>query len=437
MRVLFQVDSWIYGNTELRDTRMEDKVSDNKPSPPRVLPQGGFFAQLDKLDAIQDYLPQQECVRLFGISRKDFEDENFLREDGCHTYVLDIESSIFFQALIKTYTRRSHFRKILESRNYLGGLWIYIDFNLAQRITASYAYVAFAESGPQYINIRKIKIMSKPIQLPPLEQAKPMEEVRAKDIATLSKFHVGQGMCSVYTYGDQQYLLDAGAGKPVTRQTYQRNHHPDGTRFRNELRSCLSRQNLNAVISHLDSDHWRLLEWDPVICAQLANIYFPVGTRSLALRSSVILSKVKALDSCTIRFDSRNFLAMMRTKPLRSDQNGEALVAVAVCDGLQALLPGDYVYERMLIDRNADLRVLATQQYSAVVVPHHGDSASARNVPQACGLPVQRQPIAFFSAGTHFRYLHPRPASVNAHILSGFDAIVDNSCPDIIEQRLL
>ncbi|MNQ53184.1 hypothetical protein D3C85_672170 [compost metagenome] len=415
---------------------MRGKLS-NDQLPPNSLPAGGFFAQLDKVETIQDYSPQQECVRLFGISSNDFENESFLDESGCQTYVIDIEAIVFWKAIQLSFRWGDSFIKHGDFLSDLGRLWIHVDFEPTLRSTSSYAYVAFTESGPQYINVRAINVLNKKIRLPALDEAQPIAMNNARAVASLSTFHVGQGMCSVYTYADQQFLIDAGAGKPVTRQNYQRNYHSDGSIFRNDLRSTLTERNLTAIISHLDSDHWRLLEWDAAICNQVATIFFPIGTSFLALRSSAIVKKVKALDSCTVRFDSANYLALSRTKPSYSDQNGEGIVVVAACGGLEALLPGDYVYARMHSDHDMDLRVLASQYYAAVVVPHHGDLESARNVPLPYTWGMLHKPIAFFSAGTHARYRHPRPASLAAHAALGFDVVQNPACPDIIEKRLL
>lgn len=416
---------------------MPRKTPDDRFLSPNTLPEGGFFAQMDQLEAIQDYLPQQECVRLFGVSVKDFENDTFLEDGGCQTYVIDIEITEFLSAI---QTRRWLDRYLDgggDVASHIDENWIFVDFKPSVNPTFSYAYAAFTESEPQYIDVRAIKFLNRRIKLPALASDRPLIRPGAGDVAKLSAFHVGQGMCSVYTYAEHQFLVDAGAGKPVNREVYRRNYHRDGSQFRNELRTSLSKKNLTAIISHLDSDHWRLLEWDLSICAKVNTIYFPVGTASLALRSSAIVGKVKALDSCTLTFDPNNYLAVFRTNPSLSDKNGEGVVVVAVCDGLPALLPGDYVYERMLSDHDADLQVLASEPYAAVVVPHHGDTASARNVPPALSWRMQTPPIAFFSAGTHARYLHPRIVSVAAHAISGFDVVVDNSCPNIIEQRLL
>lgn len=50
---------------------------------PVDLPPGGFYAQLDKIDAIQDYAPGRRCARFVGISPSDFSSSAFLGESGC------------------------------------------------------------------------------------------------------------------------------------------------------------------------------------------------------------------------------------------------------------------------------------------------------------------------------------------------------------------
>lgn len=399
-----------------------------------------FYAQIDKRRAIQDYEPRHQCVRLVGISSYDYACNAYLNEDGCLTYIIDISRPDFLKILSNSYTNQEYFsaEEFLEgSGGDVTEWWIYVSYEKASQTTDSYAYMAFIESGPIYLSVRSIRVLDKLVALPPLEVKKPAVFNAGHATGTLSTFHVGQGMCSVYTYAGQQFLLDAGAGKPVTREVYQRNYHLDGSSFKNDLHKVLKPdKRLVAIISHLDSDHWRMLEWDLSLCNHVSEIYFPIGTSFLAMRSAAIVKKVKGLASCTLRFDRRNTLAIYRATPVYSDSNGEGLVVVATCDGYDALLPGDYVYERMLTDLDIDLGILALQSYAAVVVPHHGDTASAKHVPLSSFAGMQF-PIAFFSAGTHAKYRHPRHVSLLAHTAQGFTVVADPMCRDIIEKRLL
>ncbi len=416
---------------------MQNQAPRDRTLPPNTLPEVGFYAQVDKIQAIQDYSPRQSCIRLTGISVGDFQNRAFLEDNGCQTYVIDISLEEFWRAFVPSAGWISYRGWRQNFVHWIGSYWVFISFKSSKVETNSYAYAAFTESGPQYVIIKKIKILTAKVRLPAVESGQLSIKSHASGAAALSAFHVGQGMCSVYTYAEHQFLLDAGAGKPVTRENYRSNKHRDGALFKNELRVCLNQKNINVIISHLDYDHWCLLEWDLSIFSKLTEIYIPIRTSTLALRSSAIVKKVRALDSCTVVFDQKNYLAVMRTQPYRSNKNGEGLVVVAVCNGLRALLPGDYVYERINSDLNTDLSALSSESYSAVVVPHHGDTASAQFVPPACRSQMQHPAIAFFSAGTHARNRHPRQVSLDAHSDRGYDTVADRECPDIVEQRLL
>lgn len=315
----------------------------------------------------------------------------------------------------------------------LEDFWFYIKIEPSTEITDSYAYPAFTEASASYFNVMTVQIVGG-LKLPLLEASHPEHKVVRASRATLSAFHVGQGMCSLYSYGDQRYLLDAGAGTPIKREVYRRRRFQDGTPFINELRTALGENEVIVIISHADSDHWRLLEWDLDLLNQAKVIYFPMGVTNLISRSKQLMGKLQALADHTFRFDSVNALSVYRTSRANTDNNGSALVAEAKCNGRNALVPGDYVYERIKSDSGADLAALAHQAYHAVVVPHHGDSASSREVPTA---QKSAGPIAFFSAGTHPTYRHPRQVSLDAHTLAGYQVVNNPGCPHILRHPLL
>ncbi|MBC3420421.1 hypothetical protein [Pseudomonas sp. RW3S2] len=401
---------------------------------PVDLPPGGFYAQLDKIDAIQDYAPGRRCARFVGISPSDFSSSAFLGESGCQTYILDVSSKVLAKAMRFPAFNPIPNRALPDGAfDVLEDFWFYIKIEPSTEITDSYAYPAFTEASASYFNVMTVQIVGG-LKLPLLEASHPEHKVVRASRATLSAFHVGQGMCSLYSYGDQRYLLDAGAGTPIKREVYRRRRFQDGTPFINELRTALGENEVIVIISHADSDHWRLLEWDLDLLNQAKVIYFPMGVTNLISRSKQLMGKLQALADHTFRFDSVNALSVYRTSRANTDNNGSALVAEAKCNGRNALVPGDYVYERIKSDSGADLAALAHQAYHAVVVPHHGDSASSREVPTA---QKSAGPIAFFSAGTHPTYRHPRQVSLDAHTLAGYQVVNNPGCPHILRHPLL
>ena len=97
------------------------------------------------------------------------------------------------------------------------------------------------------------------------------------------------------------------------------------------------------------------------------------------------------------------------------------------------MFPGDYVYSRMASDSNPDIVALSSSTLDAVMVPHHGDAASA-SVSVVPALPLST--YAFFSAGTHSGYKHPTTASLGAHATAKFDNIDHHTWSDIREQPI-
>jgi len=233
------------------------------------------------------------------------------------------------------------------------------------------------------------------------------------------------------------YLFDAGAGTPVNRANYRAGAHASGSPLINQLRpEALALSSLSAIVSHPDGDHWRLLEWDSSILNAVKTVYLPHGQPALVFSAPNVKAKVKGLIDASFVLSPKSRLDVFRSAPSRSDRNGECLVACAHIDGRTALLSGDYVYDRMANDKREDeaISLLATASFDAVVVPHHGDEASAAVLPW----PAQASAsIAFFSAGTHAGYGHPTNASLTAHDGKGF-AVVDNHwCKDVLSLQLL
>jgi beta-lactamase superfamily II metal-dependent hydrolase len=100
--------------------------------------------------------------------------------------------------------------------------------------------------------------------------------------------------------------------------------------------------------------------------------------------------------------------------------------------GELVLASGDYVYHDQLHDTNRDIVAFHSSTFKGVVVPHHGDLASAHRVVMA-----QRDATAFFSAGTHQGYRHPTIASINSHSAMGFVVVNNHRLRDIRRVTLL
>ena len=404
--------------------------------------EGVYFCQIDSYQATKDYLRNGRCIRLFGVESVEFSNQAF--EDGVTTFVIDID---YWEFCIRTLglkhagllTKRAcesidNRAENLEHRN----IWYRVQVEFCER-ASGYVYRAFSEEKERYFKLKSIESLpttpeSSNFCALPKESLNPLPTfltsiVPSKPTSVLSNnhfvfetFHVGQGMCSLVHNGHMGILLDVGAGKPVTRQAYLA-----GT-INNELQTTVKNlESLDLVISHLDSDHWRILGWDSSLRDKVRS-----GERSLPLKDKEIKAKIKPLGNQAWKLCSQTYLHLLRSKPSSQDSNGNCLVAIFERNGERVLAAGDYVYERFASDKNAGISDLHNHKYAAVVVPHHGDAASANNI-----VPAAQRALAFFSAGTHQGYGHPTDQSLTAHTKAKYRQIEDHTKSDIVRVPLL
>lgn len=412
-----------------------------------ALPDGSVIAKLDNVVAIQDYEPNEPCVRLQGVSEEDFEASAF-NESRAEIFLFDLSLSD-----VKRHLPKRDLRFILDYCPWLcdedivddlfgGGLasilsdpnvWIRIEYRKSTQSTTSYGYCLFREQTvPTYVEVVGIEIfradqtVSSPPEIP-LEL--PPTSGRRDGNPLLQTFDVGQGMCSLISSEGLGILMDCGAGTPIKRPDYHKGL------VVNDLPAAVANlESLVAVISHGDSDHWRLLEWDAAIAGRVEIVVVPLGVSILAFNSPAWTGRVVAVGDCSFPLGAGFNLDLLRTKPSKPDANGEALVAHLYADGVNALLPGDYVYERFGSDGNTKINALSGLSYDVVVVPHHGCRKSAVHVPAA---KVPGRSMAFVSAGDHGGYEHPRQVSLEAHSANNFRVINDKTACNVLSTTLL
>jgi len=387
------------------------------------IPNGVMYAQVDQAVSVQDYPPEAMCLRLIGVSEQDFLSQAFNSDHGCSTFLIDVAWSDV-RAVLGLPERFSpsplalgRWTEALE--DWRPHWWIVIEYIKQRKITRSYAYELFTDAEPPtYMTVKSLSFVSGPALTAPA-LSKSIPSIASRQNFHILAFHVGQGMCSLVQGGTDGILLDVGAGTPVTRAAYQANTNQ--SIFNNDLESRTQALTaLQAVISHPDSDHWRVLDWDQRLRNQVSDIFTPLNTASLGLKSKHVIKNVQAIGNSTVTNGPGGppVLKLHRSAPWHSDRNGECLVVEAVCNG-RVLFPGDYVYDRFAKDGNLDIKALASSSFDAVVVPHHGDAASGLSVVKASSSTSK----AFFSAGNHAMYQHPRQTSMTAHKSAGFKNI--------------
>lgn len=378
-----------------------------------------FYCQVETGDHRKDYLRGGRCARLVGVEEQAWHQFELAPSTS---YVIDIDYWELGQAMFG-----SHRRWWLNFWPYYDSQWLKVSVQTGGG--RSYFFPAFSNAVELPVACRLTAVS--PVEGPALprfpEQALNYDaNVFGNRRVTLTAFHVGQGMASLIGDGVTGILIDAGAGAPVTRKRYPRIVRNDLARELEHL------QKVDFVLSHADSDHWRILHWDPLIRGRIERIFAPTGVSSVLFNDPAVRSKIRWVSSCSTALGSGARLEILRTKPVVSDANGQALVVVFERGESIALLPGDYVYGRMRSDGERRLNDLAKRLFSAVVVPHHGDEASSGGVFRAA-----HDGKAFFSAGTHRSYRHPRATSLAAHDLAGYTNVVDNKQPDIVAVTLL
>ncbi|SAL82634.1 hypothetical protein AWB74_06335 [Caballeronia arvi] len=404
----------------------ENLVKERKQHP---IPDGRMYCKLEAVDAESDYHNNRRCVRLFGISEAQFVQS--LEENSTNStfdvFIMDIEWPAWeVLKLNDIYLTRDRFRDSEPE-------WLEVSYrsDVSADDGQAYAYPLFLGSAPTFLEIQRVV----PIDGRAIPRSHTVPAVRPHHTPSsshyvLDAFHVGQGMCSVFHNGKSGFVLDAGAGTPVIRKIYNQKS------FVNEFMTLVKRLSpLSMVLSHFDVDHWRLLDWDAEFLDRVDKIFVPGNYPSLPFKSSIIKAKVTPITTATLLDDtvaSAN-LRVVRSSPHFSNKNGECLVAVCRTRGKIALLPGDYTYRRFPTDGGSEMRALSAAKYDAVVVPHHGDAASADQVVN----PVSDSSIAFFSAGTHSYYNHPKQESLDNHEDIGYVVINKKESTEIKQKRLL
>ncbi|MEM5295531.1 hypothetical protein VSR82_14440 [Burkholderia sp. JPY481] len=393
------------------------------------IPEGVMYCKLDAVDARSDYREKTRCARLFGISAAEF--ARTLNTDSIHgsfdVFVMDVEWPEWERVAVREVQRdRARFFDAEAD-------WLEVSYRADPSLESgeAYAYPLFLGSAPTFLEISGIRpVGGKAVPPLPTAVAVPAPRHSSSSPYALEGFHVGQGMCSVFHNEKSGFILDAGAGTPVLRKLY------DKDEFVNELLPLVSKlEPLSMVLSHFDADHWRLLDWDEKLLARVDRIYVPDNYSSLPFKSKAIKDKVFGIGTQPLFHDASvaASLDVVRSMPNKSNKNGECLVAVCRTQGKSALLPGDYSYRRMKTDGASEMQRLATAQYDAVVVPHHGDEASADKIVK----PATDTSIAFFSAGDHSWYGHPNADSLENHEQEGYVIVNKNRLADIKSQRLL
>ena len=400
-----------------------------------------YYGQIDTYTAVKDYQRRGLCLRVFAVDEQDYNAKQLASDEGVPVLALDVSYWQYCRNFLgNRWLNRVNRNEVdvLEGNAEDRRRWYRFEVQQDGARRDGYSYPAFSEEAPQYFELISAKAVdaNQALQLrtpPRIGNLQGQVKSIVRDFNSsrqwnLFAFHVGQGMCSLVTDGQNGILLDVGVGTPVVRPQYL---HDTG--FKNDLAAALQGlRTVDLVLSHADSDHWRLLAWDQLIRNKIRKIFVPDGAKPIAFQDPAVIKKTFESDDIFFSLSSNSTLRVLRSQPQQINDNSDCLLAVFESAGKRALIGGDYVYRHYKGDGHAVISTLHTLEFDALVVPHHGDAASAMNI-------VTARPgaVAFFSAGTHQKYKHPKDASRRAHIQANFAEICDPKCVDIIERQLI
>jgi len=367
-----------------------------------------------------DYGEGVVAARFIGVRKSDFTRSAF--EEGITAYTLDIVESDL--ASISPGRRVDEFlhkiNRCIEHESCTSCYaakndWFLITFKQGGK---SYIYKTFADSAPSFVSFESIN----PVMGFDLPDFPTFTESHWSSPGEVQYecfgFEVGQGMATLICDNQNGFLIDAGAGTPITRKQYL----APGGLTKNDLTAKVKDLEIQFVLSHGDGDHWRLLAWDSNLRGRVARYIVPKGVKPVALFDKLVKGKVFSLSpkrggKASFALGNNQTLDLLRTAPPNPTANNDGIIAVFSSDNQNALIPGDCVYSDMQSDKNNNVSILINHAYAAIVVPHHGAAESANSVPNASG---GSSAIAFFSAGNHKTWKHPSASSVINHTNKGY-----------------
>lgn len=388
---------------------------------------GTLFCKLDAIDAPAEYGEARLVWRFIGVEPHEFNSRAF--EEGVTAFSLDIDSeSIGLHSTVLNAFCRHPFdcnacRPNIQS-------WFQIEY---RPVGSSYAYLTFGATPPLSLTVTAIK-RAKGLRLPTFPKYSAPTDIDTASKYQCSSFEVGQGMASMVYNESEGFLIDAGAGTPIKREKYQ---NKSSSLPCNHLKDLAASRKLRFFLSHGDSDHWRLLAWDKQLCDRVTEFVVPHGLESIPFFDKEVRARVRELSADLPQLNLGNSanLNFYRTSPPSPTSNNNGLVAVFENNGDRVLIAGDCVYSEMVKDNNSRVASLVSKNtgYKAVVVPHHGDDKSAAHVPRGTLTGAN----AFFSAGNHPTYMHPRANSLNEHKNAGYAQLCNKNPLGIREVPLI
>lgn len=392
-----------------------------------------FVCVVDKLNIPMDYGEGDYCIRLMGFDRNNLHEST----ESVKTYFIDIDYDFFidFESVSGYKYVMDHLDNFISNKCYVllkfypsndKHACFYRSFLSIGEDKFDFKYITIKTLSFQYnknANIKNQILFNKFIKnTTELSGGDYFLNINTNSRVILKAYQVGQGMCSLIHNDDEGFLIDCGAGTPIRRINYDLIKN-------NKLSDDIGRLNkVKLILSHLDSDHYRILSWDANILRKIDEIYIPSGVSGVFCNEEKIKKLIRYCDYLKIDFNSV-VLESYRTSPHNgsTNKNDNALITLISSCNSKVLYPADYSYSNIERDKNICISSLSNLKYDFLSVPHHGDDESRNNI-----FPCKKNMgMAFFSAGNNKKYNHPRLSSIDAHEKINYIPIVDNELDDI------
>lgn len=328
-----------------------------------------LYCKLDSTLATQEY-GESTCQRFFGIKPRDFNQESFAK--GVEIFTLDIINNtrnLRLQMLNGgvcddmsscsiCYSSSTEWVMVTYTFDENGDSQLYRSF-ISESSDAENSTLSHFETV-HVLDIRGVAGFEV-IDFKAFQQPEPL---KYNSTFEMLSFSVGQGMATLIHNERIGYLIDAGAGTPIKRPNYP-------ALARNDLIKLVRNLKLTFFLSHGDSDHWRLLEWDPILRDSIQAFVVPKGLRFISFFDISVKSKVFSISgNSRFQLSSNTYLNIFRTDPVKPSSNNDGLVACFEKADKKALITGDCVYTDLYQDKNSAVKSLvrskvASSKYAA------------------------------------------------------------------------
>jgi len=369
-----------------------------------------FLCKLDKQYSVSSEFSDSFCFRYTGweILKPEIEISDIENIVTKKSFIIEVEH--------KRYLPHMLFYNFMPNDGYGNWLILHGDSSLKNQEGRFYRFINDEE---KYINFTLFEVSPISHELSFLIDKRLVDEIslNSNNLTlphSLSKssienpsfigHHTGQGLFTSLKSGDNYVAhFDIGIGTPYKRDKNPYIKNYNGYLFKNIKERII-------ILSHWDSDHYRLASWKPILAEASWFFSLPFNVKACHIEMIRLITKKGKyrLIKNKISYSSSS-LKISSMKVSGRSSNHYGLITWLKIHDKNILITGDTSYQALKNELNYPKKLL--KDLNVVTVPHHGDFSSQYEVPKPSG----NEPKSFFSAGDHKGYKHPTKESIRAH----------------------